>query len=135
WVPAMVLAKPPVARPAALVTEAGWVMVLPDPVAASTTPRPGIALPKPSRAVTVTAVVSGAPAEAVIVPGVIVTVDCEAFTAPGLAVAMKFTGEPAAVARADCVLSPAEVAVPRCHDVVAMPCALVSDVTGSTLPR
>src|SRR6266852_4112182 len=51
--PAAVELKLPVAIPLALVVPAGWVRVLPGPVAARTTVAPGIGLPFASRAVTV----------------------------------------------------------------------------------
>ncbi len=76
--PAAVELSEPVATPLALVVAAGWVSVLPAPVAASTTVAPATGLPLASRAVTVTVEV---PLPALI-GEVAVTVDCAADTAP-----------------------------------------------------
>jgi len=76
--PAAVELSEPVATPLALVVVAGWVSVLPAPVAASTTVAPATGLPLASRAVTVTVEVPF-PAP---IGEVAVTVDCAADTAP-----------------------------------------------------
>jgi len=76
--PAAVELSKPVATPLALVVAAGWVSVLPAPVAASTTVAPATGLPLASRAVTVIVEV---PLPALI-GEVAVTVDCAADTAP-----------------------------------------------------
>src|SRR6266516_962604 len=80
--PAIVELKLPVATPLPLVG-AGWVNVLPEPVAASTTVAPLTGFPLASRAVTVIVEV---PLPAVIDVGAAVTVDCEADTDPAVTV-------------------------------------------------
>src|SRR6266849_7797046 len=80
-VSATVELRVPVATPLAFVVAAGWVSVLPVPVAASTTVAPGIALPNWSFAVTVI-VLWLVPLEAVI-GEVAATVDCAADTPAG----------------------------------------------------
>ena len=47
---------------------------------------------------------------------------------------MNPTGEATPVARADCVLSVGVTVVPRVHEVAAIPCALVVEVSGETEP-
>ncbi len=75
------------------------------------------------------------PLLAAIEPGAAATVVCAGLTFPGFAVATKFTGAAAPnVARADCVLVAADVAVPRVQDAVAMPDPFETDVVGATEP-
>src|SRR5207247_3163036 len=81
--PAIVELQLPVATPLACVGLAGWVSVLPEPVADSTTVAPLIGFPLASRAVTVIVEV---PLPAAIEVGAAVTVDCEADTGPAVTV-------------------------------------------------
>src|SRR5436190_888717 len=96
FVPAAVELSVPVATPLAVVVALGCVSVLPVPVAASTTVAPGIALPNPSLAVTVSVEL---PVPATI-GDVAVTVDWVADRAPGVTttVALCVTATPSTVA-------------------------------------
>ncbi len=80
FVPATVELSVPVATPLELVGPAGWVSVLPEPVAVSVTVAPLTGFPLASRAVTVIVEV---PLPAVIVVGEATTLDCAASTGGG----------------------------------------------------
>src|SRR5712692_1414152 len=110
----------PVATPLAFVVAAGWVRVLPVPVAARTTVAPGIGLPRASLAVTVI-VLWLVPLEAVI-GEVAATVDWAAATVPGLTTTLAVWVMATALIVADTVLVSAtvELRVP-----VATPLAFV----------
>ena len=116
--PAIVELKLPVATPLPLVG-AGWVNVLPEPVADSTTVAPLIGLPLASRAVTVIVEV---PLPAVIDVGDATTLDCDAETAPvvTVTVAVCVTATPLIVADTVLVSGVVELSVP-----VATPLAFV----------
>src|SRR5947208_17056766 len=75
--------KLPVATPLASVAAAGWVSVLPFPVAASTTVAPLTRFPKSSFAVTV---IVDDPLVATMVVGAAATVDCALDTGPAVTV-------------------------------------------------
>src|SRR5207249_5293681 len=98
---------------------AGWVSVLPEPVALSVTVTPLSGLPLASRAVTV---IVDVPLPAVIEVGDAVTLDCEADTAVAVTVtvAVCVTATPPAVAEIVFVSGTVELSVP-----VATPLALV----------
>src|SRR5206468_405496 len=119
FVSATVALSVPVATPLALVGPAGWVSVLPLPVAASTTVAPLIGLPLASFAVTV---IVDVPDPAAIEVGEAVTVDCEAETGPGFTVteAVCVMAVPLAVADTAFVSATVELSVP-----VATPLELV----------
>jgi len=119
--PAAVELSEPVATPLALVVAAGWVSVLPAPVAASTTVAPATGLPLASRAVTVTVEV---PLPALI-GEVAVTVDCAADTAPAFTTTVAVWAIATALIVADTVFVSAvvEERVP-----VATPLAFVTPI-------
>lgn len=96
--PAAVAVRPPVATPSESVTAAGWVMVFPVPVAASTTVAPGSRLPNASRAVTVTMLPVP---PAVIAGGTAVMLDSAAETGAGVTATLvvAWSAMPSAVAR------------------------------------
>src|ERR1041384_3764235 len=127
---ATVALRVPVVAPALFVGPAGCVSELPLPLAASTTLLPGIALPNPSRAVTVT-VVALPPLEAVIDAGTAFTVVCAGLMLPGRAYPRKSTGVPMPVARTDCTLSATDVVVPSAQLVVAIPLPSAGDGSGA----
>ncbi len=116
--PAIVELRLPVATPLPLVG-AGWVNVLPEPVADSTTVAPLIGLPLASRAVTVIVEV---PLPAVIDVGDATTLDCDAETDPvvTVTVAVCVTATPLIVADTVLVSGVVELSVP-----VATPLAFV----------
>src|SRR6266516_2284583 len=116
--PAIVELKLPVATPLPLVG-AGWVNVLPEPVAASTTVAPLIGFPLASRAVTV---IVDAPLPAVIEVGEATTLDCDAETDPvvTVTVAVWITATPLMVADTVLVSGVVELSEP-----VAIPLAFV----------
>src|ERR1041385_2610430 len=111
--------KLPVATPLASVAAAGWVTVLPLPVAASTTVAPVTGFPKSSLAVTV---IVDDPLPAAIEVGEAVTLDCEAETGPAFTVteAVCVMAVPLAVAETVLVPVTVELSVP-----VATPLELV----------
>jgi len=119
--PAAVELSEPVATPLALVVAAGWVSVLPAPVAASTTVAPATGLPLASRAVTVIVEV---PLPALI-GEVAVTVDCAADTAPAFTTTVAVWAIATALIVADTVFVSAvvEERVP-----VATPLAFVTPI-------
>src|SRR5437763_1399144 len=112
----------PVTTPLAFVVEAGWVSVLPLPVATSTTVFPAIGLSFASRAVTV---IVEAPMPAVIVRGDAVTLDRDEETPPAVTVtiAVCVTADPLIVAETVFVPTAVELSAP-----VAMPLASVGPV-------
>ena len=116
--PAIVELKLPVATPLPLVG-AGWVNVLPEPVADSTTVAPLIGFPLASRAVTV---IVDAPLPAVIDVGDATTLDCDAETDPvvTVTVAVCVTATPLIVADTVLVSGVVELSEP-----VAIPLAFV----------
>src|SRR5439155_911026 len=109
----------PVATPLAFVGPAGWVRVLPEPVALRTTVAPLIGFPLASRAVTVIVEV---PLPAAIDVGDAVTVDCDADTVPAVTVTVAacVIATPLIVAETVLVSGFVELSVP-----VATPLALV----------
>src|ERR1041385_468254 len=111
--------KLPVATPLASAAAAGWVTVLPLPVAASTTVAPVTGFPKSSLAVTV---IVDDPLPAAIEVGEAVTLDCEAETGPAFTVteAVCVMAVPLAVAETVLVPVTVELSVP-----VATPLELV----------
>ena len=117
--PATVELKLPVATPLAFVGPAGWVSVLPEPVADSTTVAPLIGFPLASRAVTVIVEV---PLPAVIDVGDATTLDCDAETDPvvTVTVAVWVTATPLMVADTVLVSGVVELSEP-----VAIPLAFV----------
>src|SRR5437763_1931048 len=96
----------PVATPPASASPAGWVSVLPVPVAASTTVAPTIGLPLASLAVTV---IVALPLPAAIVGGAAATVDWDTDTAPAVTVTGAVWVTPMPSMAAETVLSPAAV--------------------------
>ena len=99
------------------------------PVAPTVTEALGMTFPFASRTITVTVAVL-LPDDAVIAAGDSVTEDCDPLTGPGVAVATKFTGEPAAVARSVW----AAVVGPSVQLVLAIPLPLVTELGGATDP-
>src|SRR5512134_629951 len=120
----------PVATPLAPVGPAGWVSVLPAPLAASTTAAPATGLPKTSRAVTVM-VLWFVPLDATIDPGAAPIVDwpCEIAPAVTVTLAVWVTATPPTVAETDLPPAAVELSVP-----VAMPLASVRPGWVSVLP-
>src|SRR5439155_20643850 len=116
---AVVAASVPVASPLPFVSVTCFVILLPDPVAASTTVAPGIGLPLASRAVTV---IVDVPLPAVI-GEMAVTVDCAADTAPAFTTTVTVWVTPIPSIVAEIVLDSARVdaSVP-----VATPLAFVA---------
>src|SRR5919106_244290 len=111
--PAAVELSVPVAAPVAPVGPAGWVRVLPVPVAARTTVAPLTGLPNSSRAVTVMMLVPE-PVLAPIVPGAAVTVLRAALMGPALTVTVAVWGiaVPLIVAETTLAPAPVELSVP-----------------------
>src|SRR5919106_4038333 len=128
--PAAVELSVPVAAPVAPVGPAGWVRVLPVPVAARTTVAPLTGLPNSSRAVTVMMLVPE-PVLAPIVPGAAVTVLRAALTGPTPTVTVAVWGIAVPLIVAETTLAPTvvELSVP-----VAAPFALVTGGWVRVLP-
>src|SRR5918996_1215531 len=128
--PATVELSAPVAAPFAPVGPAGWVRVLPVPVAARTTVAPLTGLPNSSRAVTVMMLVPE-PVLAPIVPGAAVTVLRAALTGPTPTVTVAVWGIAVPLIVAETTLAPTvvELSVP-----VAAPFASVTGGWVRVLP-
>src|SRR5919106_5795904 len=128
--PAAVELSVPVAAPVAPVGPAGWVRVLPVPVAARTTVAPLTGLPNSSRAVTVMMLVPE-PVLAPIVPGAALTVLRAALTGPTPTVTVAVWGIAVPLIVAETTLAPTvvELSVP-----VAAPFASVTGGWVRVLP-
>jgi hypothetical protein len=119
----------PVATPLAFVVPAGWVSVLPLPVAASTTVAPSIGLPDASFAVTVIVAVS---VPAVMEVGAATTVDWVALTPPTVTVTVAVWVIATELTVAETVLLSATVEL---NVPVATPLAFVNPGCVTVLPE